>query len=33
LFQAKSPPTNSIGDWFRKTILQEFYQATFRKKI
>lgn len=28
-----SPQTNGIGERFHKTILQEFYQVTFRKKL
>ena len=31
--KAKSPKTNGICERFHKTILQEFYQITFRKKI
>ena len=31
--KVKSPQTNSICEIFHKTILQEFYQMTFRKKI
>ena len=31
--RAKSPQTNGICERFHKTILQEFYQVTFRKKI
>jgi transposase InsO family protein len=31
--KAKSPQTNGICERFHKTILQEFYQITFRKKI
>ena len=31
--KAKSPQTNGICERFHKTILQEFYQVTFRKKI
>ncbi|MET0006101.1 MAG: IS481 family transposase [Candidatus Thiodiazotropha sp.] len=31
--KAKSPQTNGICERFHKTILQEFYQTTFRKKI
>jgi len=31
--KAKSPQTNGICQRFHKTILQEFYQVTFRKKI
>ena len=31
--KAKSPQTNGICEWFHKTMLQEFYQMTFRKKI
>jgi transposase InsO family protein len=31
--QAQSPQTNGICERFHKTILQEFYQITFRKKI
>lgn len=31
--RAKSPQTNGICEQFHKTILQEFYQVTFRKKI
>ena len=30
--KAKSPQTNGICERFHKTILQEFYQVTFRKK-
>ncbi|SDG86887.1 hypothetical protein SAMN05428952_1001181 [Nitrosomonas sp. Nm132] len=30
--QAMSLQTNSICEYFHKTILQEFYQVTFRKK-
>ena len=29
----KSPQTNGICERFHKTILQEFYQVTFRKKL
>jgi hypothetical protein len=29
----KSPQTNGICERFHKTVLQEFYQVTFRKKI
>ncbi len=29
----KSPQTNGICERFHKTILQEFYQVTFRKKV
>ena len=31
--KVKSPQTNGIYERFHKTILQEFYQVTFRKKI
>lgn len=31
--KAKSPQTNGICKRFHKTILQEFYQVTFRKKL
>jgi len=31
--KAQSPQTNSICERFHKTILQEFYQVTFRKKL
>jgi transposase InsO family protein len=31
--KAKSPQTNGICERFHKTMLQEFYQVTFRKKI
>lgn len=31
--KARSPKTNGICERFHKTILQEFYQITFRKKI
>ncbi|MDK9705883.1 MAG: IS481 family transposase [Desulforhopalus sp.] len=31
--KARSPQTNGIYERFHKTILQEFYQVTFRKKI
>ena len=31
--KVKSPQTNGIWERFHKTILQEFYQVTFRKKI
>lgn len=31
--RAKRPQTNGICERFHKTILQEFYQVTFRKKI
>lgn len=31
--QVRSPQTNGICERFHKTILQEFYQITFRKKI
>lgn len=31
--KAMSPQTNGICERFHKTILQEFYQATFRKKL
>lgn len=31
--QAQSPQTNGICERFHKTILQEFYQVTFRKKL
>jgi transposase InsO family protein len=31
--KAKSPQTNGICERFHKTILNEFYQITFRKKI
>lgn len=31
--RAKSPQTNGICERFHKTILQEFYQVTFRKKV
>ena len=30
--KAMSPQTNGIGERFHKTILQDFYQVTFRKK-
>lgn len=29
----KQPQTNGICERFHRTILQEFYQVTFRKKI
>jgi hypothetical protein len=29
----KHPQTNGICERFHKTILQEFYQVTFRKKV
>jgi hypothetical protein len=29
----KSPQTNGIGERFHKTMLNEFYRITFRKKI
>jgi hypothetical protein len=29
----QSPQTNGICECFHKTILHEFYQATFRKKL
>jgi hypothetical protein len=29
----QSPQTNGICERFHKTILQEFYQVTFRKKL
>ncbi|QHB18236.1 IS481 family transposase [Mannheimia pernigra] len=31
--KVKHPQTNGICEWFHKTILQEFYQVAFRKKI
>lgn len=31
--RARSPQTNGICERFHKTVLQEFYQITFRKKI
>ena len=31
--KAKSPQTNGICERFHKTILNEFYQITFRKKV
>ena len=31
--KVKSPQTNGICERFHKTVLQEFYQVTFRKKI
>lgn len=31
--KAASPQTNGICERFHKTILQEFYQITFRKKL
>ncbi len=31
--KVKSPQTNGICERFHRTILQEFYQITFRKKI
>ena len=31
--KARSPQTNGICERFHKTVLQEFYQVTFRKKI
>jgi len=31
--KAQSPQTNGICERFHKTVLQEFYQVTFRKKI
>ncbi|HFG2121958.1 TPA: integrase core domain-containing protein, partial [Vibrio cholerae] len=31
--KAMSPPTNGICERFHKTILNEFYQVTFRKKL
>ncbi len=31
--KAMSPQTNSICERFHKTILQDFYQVTFRKKL
>jgi len=31
--KVKSPQTNGICERFHKTILQEFYQVTFRKKM
>ena len=31
--KARSPQTNGICERFHKTILQEFYQVSFRKKI
>ena len=31
--KARSPQTNGICERFHKTILQEFYQIAFRKKI
>lgn len=31
--KAMSPQTNGICEQFHKTILQEFYQITFRKKL
>ena len=31
--RAKSPQTDGICERFHKTILQEFYQVTFHKKV
>jgi transposase InsO family protein len=31
--KAKSPQTNGICERFHKTVLQEFYQVTFRKRV
>jgi transposase InsO family protein len=31
--KARSPQTNGICERFHKTILQEFYQVAFRKKL
>lgn len=31
--KVRSPQTNGICERFHKTMLQEFYQVTFRKKI
>ena len=31
--KARSPQTNGICERFHKTVLQEFYQVAFRKKI
>ena len=31
--KVKSPQTNGICERFHKTILREFYQVTFRKKL
>ena len=31
--KAKTPQTNGICERFHKTVLQEFYQVTFRKKL
>ena len=31
--KTQSPQTNGICERFHKTILQEFYQVTFRKKL
>ena len=31
--KARSPQTNGICERFHKTVLQEFYQVTFRKKV
>ena len=31
--KVRSPQTNGICERFHKTILQEFYQVTFRKKL
>lgn len=31
--KVRSPQTNGIYERFHKTILQEFYQVTFRKKL
>jgi Integrase core domain. len=31
--KARSPQTNGMCERFHKTILQEFYQVTFRKKL
>ena len=31
--RARSPQTNGICERFHKTILQEFYQVAFRKKV
>jgi len=31
--KARHPQTNGICERFHKTILQEFYQVTFRKKV
>jgi transposase InsO family protein len=31
--KARSPQTNGICERFHKTVLQEFYQVAFRKRI